>query len=270
MKLSLKAEKDVTILCVAGPVSPESFKVIKAGITKLLKEGKNKLVIELNQWSDVTNEVIQEISQLNSIAQELAGKIIISQADDGTKAKIKSFSTPHPLVTFDKTTDALQSFVQPTAIPSVPATPSAPKPATPTTPATAAPAKPGAAPAKPVVAPAKPGTAPAKPGVGTKPSVPGKPGTVPDKVVSEPPPEPPKSEFDKLRDAMKKLESSGLAELRRDNEKLKIENLKLRNDFQKLFMERKIPANEKAFQERIASLELQLKEILDSIAEKKK
>ena len=48
MKLELSAQDGVSILTVTGPIDQHKFKVLKAGIVKLFKDGKNKIVLNFN------------------------------------------------------------------------------------------------------------------------------------------------------------------------------------------------------------------------------
>ncbi len=242
MKIALRVEQGVAVLAVSGPVSTENFKVLKAGITKLLKDGKNKVILELHEWNDFTTEIIRDLAQLNLIAQELSGKIVLSQVDPTTKTKVTTFATPQVLETYEKTSDAVVAFIPPK------------KEEIPTTPP---PATPAAAP-KTTPAPTPVPTAPA-------PTPATAPATAPAAKSADV-----KNEVDQLKAELKKLETTGLSELRKENDKLKAENVKLHEEFRKMFMERKLPANEKAFAERIAALETQLKEALDNTVEQKK
>lgn len=242
MKIALKSEQGVAVLAVSGPVSAENFKVLKAGVTKLLKDGKNKVVLELHEWNDFTTEIIRDLVQLNLLAQELSGKIVLSQVDATTKTKITTFATPQVLELYERTSDAVVSFIPPKKeeIPTIPPLAATPTPVAPTKQPTATPA--------PTPAPATT-TAPA---AGTAPS-----GDA-------------KAEIDQLKAELKKLETTGLSELRKENDRLKAENAKIHEEFKKMFIDRKIPANEKAFLERITSLESQLKEALDATVDQKK
>ncbi|MBC7691945.1 MAG: hypothetical protein H7222_09255 [Methylotenera sp.] len=135
MKLELNREKDVTILCASGPISPENLKVLRAGINKLFLDGKNKIILELAEASTISSEVLRELAVLNLLASELSGKIVLAGVDPVTRSKIENFSKPPVVISYATRADAVASFAPPP-----PAELKVPSPAAQATPATPTPA----------------------------------------------------------------------------------------------------------------------------------
>jgi hypothetical protein len=110
MKLELKTEKDIQILVVTGPLTEHDIKVLRAGITKLFKSGKNKIILELTDASGLPAEVLRELSVLNLLAREMSGEIVLSNVDAATQQKIKTFAKPPPVLSFPDRASAIESF----------------------------------------------------------------------------------------------------------------------------------------------------------------
>ena len=110
MKLDLKRKADIQILVASGPISSENFKVLKAGIKKLLTDGKNKIVLEIGQASELTAEILRELTELSLLASELSGRIVISGVDPILRAKIENFAKPPVIMCYETEEKALESF----------------------------------------------------------------------------------------------------------------------------------------------------------------
>ncbi len=121
MKLKLRAENDVQVLTISELDSPKNVDVLRAGITQIFKNGKNRIVLELTTPKSVPAELLRELGRLKLLANELSGDIVISGLDPETKQKVDSFAKPPFAVTFLTTAQALNFFKEL----------SAPKPPTP-------------------------------------------------------------------------------------------------------------------------------------------
>lgn len=124
MKLRLEAVKDISVLVVEGAITPENFAVLRAGIKKLFKDGKNKIILELPDSGTFTPPILREIASLNLMAAELAGSIVLAQIAPLTRAKIEAFSKP-PAVRCFADREAAAEFFYPKGseeIPKAPAT----------------------------------------------------------------------------------------------------------------------------------------------------
>jgi hypothetical protein len=110
MKLKLEAVRDVNVLVASGPIEPANFAVLKAGIRKLFKDGKNKIILELPDSSTFSPEILREFAALNLLASELAGQILLAGIAPLTRAKIDSFSKPPVVRCFPDRTAAVEFF----------------------------------------------------------------------------------------------------------------------------------------------------------------
>lgn len=110
MKLKLDRYKDVSILAAQGPVDDQNFAILKAGIRKLFRDGKNKIILELPDSSHFTPEILREIAMLNLIAAELSGQIVLADIEPLIRAKIESFAKPPHIRSFAKREEALAFF----------------------------------------------------------------------------------------------------------------------------------------------------------------
>lgn len=80
MKLQLVQENGIHILSVSEPVDVQGAQVIKAGVTKLYKNGHNRVVIELLNPREVSPHAFKMFGELHALARELAGDLVIVAA----------------------------------------------------------------------------------------------------------------------------------------------------------------------------------------------
>ena len=115
MKLRLETQSGVSILHVSGDVSAHQFDVLHAGIKKFLTVGKNQIIVALEEGSSMDNDAVRKISELNTLAKELSGEIIIVVPDEQKLKLIQSYSKP-PLVSgfpsIEKATEYFKSQAQ--------------------------------------------------------------------------------------------------------------------------------------------------------------
>lgn len=144
MKIQLLQEKSYPVLVVQGEVSSQEVLILRAGLSKLLKNGKNRIILEFTEASKLSQEVLREIAVFNVLARELAGNIVIAGVDPATKARIETYSKPPVVECFVTRFDAAAALapVAPTDSPP-PGTPG-PQPAAPTKADASAGAKSGA------------------------------------------------------------------------------------------------------------------------------
>jgi anti-anti-sigma regulatory factor len=110
MKLGLELKEGISILSVTGPVDLHSFAIVKAGITKIFRDGKNRIALNLSGAESLDTEVIREIAILDILARELAGRIALVVASSEIKQNIVSFSRPPVVPIFDSIAQALDFF----------------------------------------------------------------------------------------------------------------------------------------------------------------
>lgn len=110
MKLKLEAVRDISILVAEGPITPENFAVLRAGIKKLFKDGKNKIILELPDSGSLAAPILRELAVLNLLASELAGSIALAKIEPLTRAKIEAFSKPPVVRSFADRQAAVEFF----------------------------------------------------------------------------------------------------------------------------------------------------------------
>jgi anti-anti-sigma regulatory factor len=110
MKLALRQEDSVSILEVAGSVDAKNFAILKAGITKLLRDGKNRIVLSFKDATELESEVIRELAIIDVNARELAGKIILTSNNPELKESVKLFAKPPVVPIFATLEIALDYF----------------------------------------------------------------------------------------------------------------------------------------------------------------
>lgn len=94
MKIQMLQEGGYPVLVIDGEVSSHDISVVKAGLTKLLKNGKNKILLEFTKSGQLSQEILRELAMFNVLARELSGNIVIAGVDAATQSKIESYSKP--------------------------------------------------------------------------------------------------------------------------------------------------------------------------------
>jgi hypothetical protein len=110
VKLNLSHHRGVEILSVAGPVSAKEAKILQAGIGKIFRSGKNRIILELEQEQEVPLEVLRELAALDLLARELSGRIVLAGVGDSVRKRIENFAQPPVIPTFRTRQEALQFF----------------------------------------------------------------------------------------------------------------------------------------------------------------
>lgn len=100
MKLRLSDKDGIQVLEVIGPITVETFRVLKAGITKLFRSGKNKMILSFAQCEEIETAVIRDLSDLNLSARELAGEIVLGAVKPDLKTKIDISAKPPGVIAF--------------------------------------------------------------------------------------------------------------------------------------------------------------------------
>lgn len=94
MKLSLGQQDGIAVLEVKGAIDIRNFQVLKAGLSKLLRDGRNRIILSLEECDNLDSDVIREIAILNVFARELAGQIMIASSNEALKGSVLNFSKP--------------------------------------------------------------------------------------------------------------------------------------------------------------------------------
>ncbi len=152
MKLTLKAQAGIQILSSTGDINSRDIQVLRAGITQLMKSGKNKIVFEIPDADKLPAEILRELSMLDLLARELSGRVALAGTSPLLRQQIQRFAQPPVIQCFDSAAAAIKHFADAAAA-AKQAAPPAPAPASTAAPTPAA--KPqAAAPEAPKPAPA--------------------------------------------------------------------------------------------------------------------
>lgn len=110
MKLTLADQHGISVLESRGDVTARDVQVLKAGLTNLLRSGKNRIVLDLPGADKLPGELLREISQLDVLARELSGRIVISGVGSAAREQITRFAQPPVITCFESKAKAIQSF----------------------------------------------------------------------------------------------------------------------------------------------------------------
>lgn len=198
MKAALSEQKGIQILSVDGPISVHNFQVLRAGVTKLFKDGKNRIVLELNWNKDLDDQIIRDFGVLNLLARELSGELMLSITDPNLRSKIENFAKPNVVKVYETKAQAFEAML-------------AQK------------------------------TAPTKH-------------------------EERDDEIRKLKEQLKAKEGGELSALKTTNARLQDENSKFEDQLLKTILQRRVPADEQGFVEKIRSLEQEVEGLLAKVA----
>ncbi len=138
MKLSLEKFKDLHILSASGPMTPENFAVLRAGIKKQFQGGKNKIILDIPEAKSFPSDILRDLAQMNLIASELSGQIVLTSIDPVTRLKIEAFAKPTVVRSFETKQQGIDFFYPPEKKPEpigVAPAAAAPTPTSPTSPA---------------------------------------------------------------------------------------------------------------------------------------
>ncbi len=107
MKLKLIEEKGAHVLDIEGEVDLRGFKILKAGIAKLLKDGKNKMILDFSRTPKIDPGCLRELAELNLIARELSGEILLASLSPMMRMNIENLGKPSALTCFPSRAAAL-------------------------------------------------------------------------------------------------------------------------------------------------------------------
>jgi anti-anti-sigma regulatory factor len=110
MKVSLRHEDSIAILEVTGEVDQHNFQVLKAGLTKLLRDGKNRIILSLSDANELESDVLRELAILDVFARELSGKIVLSAENEELREGVKIFAKPPVIPILSSVALALDYF----------------------------------------------------------------------------------------------------------------------------------------------------------------
>jgi hypothetical protein len=112
VNLSLAQKDGLNILTVTGPMDIRNLQILKAGITKLFKDGKNRIILEIKSEGKLESDVIRELAVLDLFAKELAGSIAVVCGDAELKQSLMSFAKPPVMSIFSEIAQAVEYFAK--------------------------------------------------------------------------------------------------------------------------------------------------------------
>jgi hypothetical protein len=113
VKLSLVSERNVEIIVAQGPILEADTHVLRAGIQKFLKSGKNRIILELPASDNLPSEVLRELARFDIVARELAGRIVLADVSATLKTKIAVFAKPPVILCFETRAQAVEFLTAP-------------------------------------------------------------------------------------------------------------------------------------------------------------
>jgi hypothetical protein len=121
MKLALAKDRGVDFLTASGAIEARDAAVIKAGVGKLIRDGKNQIAIEISEGR-IPPELIRELIALDLLARELSGRVVVVASDKSLRTEIENFARPVTLDSFATRADALNFFEKSNVAPLPPIT----------------------------------------------------------------------------------------------------------------------------------------------------
>lgn len=119
MKLTLAKDRGVDVLTTSGAIEAQEAAVLKAGVGKLIRDGKNQIAIEISE-ARVPTELIRELIALDLLARELSGRVVVVASQKQLRTEIESFARPVTLSSFETRAQALEFFDKANAAPLAP------------------------------------------------------------------------------------------------------------------------------------------------------
>jgi hypothetical protein len=117
VKIALSNERGVEILSVTGPVVDHEAKILRAGITKILKIGKNKIIVELGGTpaanQDFSSDALREMAAFDVLARELSGRLVLGGVSPALRVKIEAFAKPPVVLCFATRKEAIDFLTAP-------------------------------------------------------------------------------------------------------------------------------------------------------------
>jgi anti-anti-sigma regulatory factor len=110
VKLALRHEEGVAILEVSGSIDDRGLQVLKAGLTKLLRDGKNRIALHLVDAAQIHSEILRELAIIDVFARELSGKIILVSDNAEVKEQVRLFAKPPMIPMVGSPAQAVEFF----------------------------------------------------------------------------------------------------------------------------------------------------------------
>lgn len=115
MQIKLEAKQDFHLLQVQGELDEKSAQVLRAGISKLLRTGKDKIALDLGGTAHLPDSFTQELVSLHAIARELGGEIVIC-LNEPRGGKLRASLGTAQLIVVQNVAEATEQFARALAI----------------------------------------------------------------------------------------------------------------------------------------------------------
>lgn len=112
MNLNLEQKNGAHILKVSGDIDSKGTEILRAGITKLMKSGKDKIILDLSKVGGIDEKLLAEIALLNHLATELNGKVIVAGAPKKFEDTVKKHGNPPPFLVLGSVEEATKLLKQ--------------------------------------------------------------------------------------------------------------------------------------------------------------
>jgi anti-anti-sigma regulatory factor len=122
VKFKLAESNGVNVLSIEGKLDVEGFKILKAGIIKLFKDGRNRILIDLGHTDGIDHDVVHDLALMNVTARELSGEIALGGLTPELCTMIKSVSKP-PVISHFRTNEEAFAFFRQSTTAAEPAAP---------------------------------------------------------------------------------------------------------------------------------------------------
>lgn len=120
MKLNLLNEKGIDVLVFEGDLQEVKPEVLRAGVTRLLHNGKNRIVLDLAAATlpagRLPDVFLQALPPLDQIARDLSGRIVLSGVPKDTRERLLHLSRPPVIECFADRATAIAHFLPPPSI----------------------------------------------------------------------------------------------------------------------------------------------------------
>lgn len=99
MKLTLTHERGLEYLTAEGSIEPRDVQVLKVGVGKLIRDGKNQIALEVAE-ATMPDELVRELMALDLVARELSGRVVVLATSSALRTKLENFARPMTLGVF--------------------------------------------------------------------------------------------------------------------------------------------------------------------------
>ncbi|MFZ9595275.1 MAG: hypothetical protein ACO3A2_04270 [Bdellovibrionia bacterium] len=114
MKIKLTSSGDIQIFTLTENISEKDIDVLRAGFKNALRNGKNKIILELISVDHLSDDVLRELGIMDNFARELAGRILMVTDQQALRNRIQNFASPPLVFCFESRELAIAQFTQTT------------------------------------------------------------------------------------------------------------------------------------------------------------